>query len=333
MHASAKAGGILVRRAVVRSTERGRMFYTRSIDAWPRWRRDLERESGLEIPLWKGGDHCFFAHEGRARSFAARLAQESSSTGWEELREAPAFLAGLLDERPWRIFRFPEEMCLDPNRALAALLEGCRRLGVELRYDAGFGCPARTTDGWKVRAGAEHLESDLLVVAAGPWSARVLQGLGWQARTVGVRGQIALLPEVYPGHSMVHLEDSCYCVPRDGCTLLGATSEVGQWQEETTREGLSWLQARMRKLFPQLDLSIATRTWAGIRPRSADRVPHLGWLEPGRLLVASGHYRSGISMAPLTGSVVAQLARGDLPDAPVLDLDPLRPGAGYRPIG
>ena len=154
--------------------------------------------------------------------------------------------------------------------------------------------------------------------------------MGWKVETAPVRGQIALVPALYPGLSMLHLEDACYAVPRHGQTLIGATSEVGKWREETSEEGMESLQGRMRLLLPGLDLSGATSTWAGIRPRTRDRVPHLGWLEPGRLLVASGHYRSGISMAPLSGETVAALV-GERPvEISARELDPLRPVAGYR---
>ena len=86
------------------------------------------------------------------------------------------------------------------------------------------------------------------------------------------------------------------------------------------------------ELFPRLDLAAATRVWAGLRPRTRDRVPHLGWLEKGRLLVASGHYRSGISMAPRNGEVVVDLVLGNDPPDDVRGLDPLRPTGGYKRV-
>jgi glycine oxidase len=329
-HASARAGGILVRRAVRHSLERGKMFYTRSIDRWPSWIRELESESGCAIPLWEGGDYCLFAHAGRARRFAANLERESDGADWQELDHLPPELQGAVSEG-FRLFHFPQEMCLDPRLALVALEGACRKRGVDL----GFGWQGlrveRDGRGWRIRGQEREIQATLLVVAAGPWSASILERLGWTARTAAVRGQIALVPALYPGLAMVHLEDTCYAVPRFGQTLIGATSEVGQWEESATPEGMAALQRRMLKVFPRLDLSMATQVWAGIRPRTLDRVPHLGWLEEGRLLVASGHYRSGISMAPLTGEVVADLVAGRAADGAACDLDAAREGAGYQP--
>lgn len=331
-HASARAGGILVRRAVVRSCEPGRMFYSHSIELWPQWSRQVAKESGIAIPLWEGGDLCVFSHPGRAEAFARRLESESSPGDWQELAQLPAFLRGVVAERPWRIFRFPREMCLDPGIALESLRLACRRSGVDLHYGAGGAGLCRDGEGWRLETGTETFLADVALVAAGPWSGGILEPLGWKARLAAVRGQIALLPALYPGLSMIHLEDGCYAVPRHGQTLIGATSEVGQWEEETTPEGLGGLERRMSLLFPGLDLTRAVRRWAGIRPRTRDRVPHLGWLEEGRLLVASGHYRSGISMAPLTAQVVVDLVSGKRPMGGALDLDPHRSGSGYRPV-
>jgi len=328
-HASAKAGGILVRRAVVRSDEPGRMFYTRSIDLWPEWSRRVAEESGIGIPLWEGGDLCVFSHPGRAEAFARRLERESSPGQWHELVQMPSFLRDAVARRPWRIFHFPQEMCLDPGIALDSLREACLRSGVDLHYGASGPGLCRDGEGWCIEVGGGRSFADIALVAAGPWSGGILERLGWKAPLAAVRGQIALLPALYPGLSMLHLEDGCYAVPRHGRTLIGATSEVGQWDESTTPAGMEQLERRMSQLFPGLDLARAIRTWAGIRPRTRDRVPHLGWLEEGRLLVASGHYRSGISMAPLTAQVLVELVSGAPAVPEAADLDPRRPSAGY----
>jgi len=329
-HASARAGGILVSRAVTDSQVPGRMFYTRSIAAWPEWLERIANASGMPLSLTRGGDWALFAHSGRAEAFADRLRRESDALRWQEQEHLPAQLRGLVADRPWRVFHFPDEACLDPVPVLAGLQVAAARAGVRLDYGLQGVSVTRDGEGFCLEASGRRLHCATLVMAAGPWSGQILSGLGWQARTQAVRGQIALVPALHPMDCMVHLEDQFYAVPRNGFTLLGATSEVGQWEEETTKEGLAWLQERIRKVFPGVDLSGAHRVWAGIRPRTLDRVPHLGWLEPGSLAVASGHYRSGISMAPLTGEVVGDLFRGISPGEDLRGLDPLRPKAGYE---
>jgi len=329
-HASTAAAGILAARAVVRSEVPGRMFYTRSLDAYAEWTARLCAESGVAVPLRTGDDWCLLHPGGRADRFRQRLERESDASRWEEAVRVPSGLAGAVSDRPWRIFRFAEERWCAPSDLMAALLGSVRRAGVEVIDRAGLPGLERTASGWAVSVEGSKIEASVAVVAAGPWTGQILSTLGWRANLVPVRGQLALVPRLHGLEAMVHLEDTFYAVPRGDRTLVGATVEHGQWDETTTPKGLAELQDRMRILFPRLDLSKADRVWAGIRPRTRDRVPHLGWLEPGRLLVASGHYRSGISMAARNGEVVADLIEGKAVDEDVPCMSPLRRGGGYR---
>lgn len=331
-HASSAAAGILVSRGVVRSDVPGRMFYTRSLDGYGEWVGTLASESGQELSLREGDDYCFFRPGGKADRFRQRLERESDPARWEELDSPPDGLSSATRTGPWRVFRFAGERWCVPSDLLAALLAAVARLGVAILPGAGI---PRVTDlgtTWKVDSAAGEVESPVLVVSAGPWSGDVLRPLGWDANLVPVRGQLALVPRLHALEAMVHLEDTYYAVPRGDLTLVGATVEHGEWEETVTDRGLRELRHRMSSVFPGLDLSRAVKVWAGLRPRSRDRVPHLGWLEPGRLLVASGHYRSGISMAPRTGEVVADLVAGRQAPDDVAQLSPLRSSGGYRRI-
>ena len=331
-HASSAAAGILVARGVVRSDVPGRMFYTRSLDGYGEWVGALASESGQELSLRSGDDYCFFRPGGKADRFRQRLERESDPTRWEELDAVPDGLVGAARSGPWRIFRFADERWCVPSHLLDALLAATGRAGVAVLPDAGVPRVADLGTAWRVDFAGGALEAAVLLVSAGPWSGNVLRSLGWEASLVPVRGQLALVPRLHALDAMVHLEDTYYAVPRGDLTLVGATVEHGEWDESVTDRGLHELRHRLSSIFPELDLSRAVKVWAGLRPRSRDRVPHLGWLEPGRLMVASGHYRSGISMAPRTGEVVADLVAGrDAPDD-VAQLSPLRSSGGYRRV-
>ena len=331
-HASGAAAGILVARGVVRSEVPGRLFYTRSLDAYAEWTARLASVSGFPVPLRTGDDWCLFAPGERADRFRKRLEAESDPARWEETASLPAGLRDAVADRPWRIFRFPDERWCVPSELMTALREAVRRAGVRVNERVGVPVLRRATGGWAIEAAGETFEAPVAVVAAGPWSGQILSPLGWRANLVPVRGQLALVPPLHGLEAMVHLSDTFYAVPRPGRTLVGATVEHGSWSETTTPEGLADLQSRLREVFPRLDLSQASFRWAGLRPRTRDRVPHLGWLEPGRLLVASGHYRSGISMAARNGQVVADLVEGKNVADDVTCLSPLRAGGGYRRI-
>lgn len=331
-HASLAAAGILASRGVVRSEVPGRMFYTRSLEAYPEWTRRLAAESGVPLPLGTGDDWCLFPPGGRADRFRQRLERESDPDRWEELEKPPAGLAEAVSDLPWRVFRFPSERWCVPSDLMRALLRSASNAGAEIVPEAGIPVVRRAAGTWMVDSSGGRLEAAVLVVAAGPWSGQILSQLGWTANLVAVRGQLALVPRLHGLEAMVHLEDTFYAVPRGELSLVGATIEHGQWDEQTTPRGLQELQSRLGSLFPRLDLSQAVRVWAGIRPRTRDRVPHLGWLEPGRLLVASGHYRSGISMGARNGAIVADLIEGREIPLDAVELDPLRRPGGYKGV-
>ncbi|MCB9496476.1 MAG: FAD-binding oxidoreductase [Fibrobacteria bacterium] len=329
-HASGAAAGLLVSRGVVRSSVPGRMFYTQALQSYPRWVADLERESGLSVPLHTTDDWCFFCPCGRADRFRDRLERESDPALWEETDLVPPGLGTFLRPTSFRVFRFHEERWLRPGDLLPALRDAAIHVGSEVMDGVGEPRVERlATGGFRVLLEDRSFSTGQLVVAAGPWTGNVLSELGWAANLVPVRGQMALVPRLHDLDALVHLEDSFYVVPRGNYSLVGATSEHGKWSEETTEEGMAELRRRVGTLFPDFDPSRAVERWSGIRPRTRDRVPHLGWLEPG-LMVASGHYRSGISMAPLTGVVAAELLTGRTPSHDLSDLDPHRRPAGWR---
>lgn len=326
-HASGAAAGILAARGVVRSDVPGRMFYTRSLSAYPRWVERLVRESLADAPLFEGDDWCLFPHGGQADRFRQRLERESDPALWEEL-DGPAPWSGAPDPDEFRVFRFSQERWLSPVRLMAALFGATLRAGAVVMEQCGPVEVQREGMGWRARTRQGDFTADIAVVAAGPWSGEVLAPLGWFANLVAVRGQLALMPALHPLPAMVHLCDKWYVVPRDGMSVVGATVEHGCWEEQTTPEGMADLQMALDGLFPGLDLARATRAWSGIRPRTRDRIPHVGWLERG-LFLASGHYRSGISMAPRTASLVASYLDGDVIPEDARELSPLRARGGW----
>lgn len=329
-HASAAAAGLLVSRAVVGSEVPGRMFYTHSLARYPQWVADLERESGDRVPLHTGDDWCFFCPCARGERFRERLERESDPRGWEETDRLPEGLGRSVSRGKFRVFRFRDERWIRPSELLPALRVSAERAGASIVEGVGETRVERIPGGgWMVVSEGRRFETDALVAAAGPWSGQILSQAGWTANLVPVRGQMVLVPRLHDLQALVHLEDAFYVVPRGEHSVVGATSEHGVWDETPTEDGMADLLRRIGTLFPAFDPSKAVDRWAGIRPRTRDRVPHLGWLEPG-LMVASGHYRSGVSMAPLTGIVASELISGKIPAEPCHDLDPHRRPGGYR---
>ncbi|MQY33063.1 Hydrogen cyanide synthase subunit HcnC [Streptomyces sp. RB17] len=214
---------------------------------------------------------------------------------------------------------------IDPRRLAAALVAACERAGVTFhrawaeRLDvAGDRAAGVTTaDGTGLRAGR-------VVLAAGSMSGRlagVPEALLPPVRPV--KGQVLRLtvPRRYAPFlsrtvRAVVRGSHVYLVPREnGELVVGATSEELGWDTTVTAGGVYELLRDAHDLVPGITELPLTETRAGLRPGSPDNAPLLGPSGLDGLLLATGHYRNGVLLTPVTGDVMAEvLANGRLPE-------------------
>lgn len=159
-----------------------------------------------------------------------------------------------------------------------------------------------------VESSAGRREAGAVVLAAGPWTAGLLEASSIRPRHAvslpiePVRGQILSLAAPLPRTRSIVWSDEIYCVPkRDGSWIVGATEERVGFDRRVTAEGVAWLLDRARALFPSLRDASFDRAWAGLRPVSADGLPYVGAV-PGweGLHLAAGHGRNGVLLSPIT---------------------------------
>lgn len=156
-------------------------------------------------------------------------------------------------------------------------------------------------------------EADAVVIAAGAWSAPLLEAAGIAATVAPRRGQMLLFAGgridtvlMEAGADGVHL-----ALPRaDGRVVVGTTLEDVGFDAGTVPADLDRLEAWAREWVP--GLGAREDAWSGFRPWSDRAVPLIGHLAPG-LLAAAGHFRNGILLAPATGELVADLILGRAP--------------------
>lgn len=165
--------------------------------------------------------------------------------------------------------------------------------------------------------------SDAVVVAAGSWSG-ALAG-GHEAPVRPVRGQLLHLRFDERVTSRVIWGRGCYLVPwHDGSMLVGATVEDAGFEESATVEGVRSLLDRSRALAPIIATARLQEVRVGLRPATPDELPVIGASTTTRgLFYATGHYRNGVLLAPLTAHLMADLIMEGR-SAPELDLT--RPG-------
>ncbi len=213
----------------------------------------------------------------------------------------------------------PEDRAIDPRTLCAALGEAVLRAGGEIRE----GVNARELVLRSDRAigvgltGGEQVAAEQVVIAAGVWS-NAIDGVPEAARVPlrPVKGQILSLRD--PGGpgllSHVLRMPGCYLVPRgDGRYVLGATVEERGFDTSVTAGGVFGLLRDAGELVPGLSELVIEELAAGIRPGTADNAPVLGASTVPGLHWATGHYRHGILLAPITAELLTAALAGEEP--------------------
>ena len=160
-----------------------------------------------------------------------------------------------------------------------------------------------------VELDGETLAAGAVVVAAGSWSGLV-EGAGVPATVVRpARGQLVSIETRPPlFRHVVSLHGRGYLVPRrDGSVLAGSTVEMAGFRKEVTVGGLAAILTLARTLIPDLADAPVTGSWSNFRPFTEDHLPVLGTTGVRGLVLATGHFRNGILLAPATAEAVAEL--------------------------
>lgn len=151
---------------------------------------------------------------------------------------------------------------------------------------------------------AEHV-----VVAAGAWSKPFLNQVGFDFPVYPAKGQMmSILPR--RGHGLRHtvFSQHAYLVPkRDGTIVVGATEDhQSGYNRDVTVDALAYLAAALERIAPGLKDAAFEAAWMGHRPASPNGFPVIGPV-PGnsRVMVAAGHFRNGVVLAPITAEMVA----------------------------
>ncbi|QBP40302.1 glycine oxidase ThiO [Paenisporosarcina antarctica] len=165
--------------------------------------------------------------------------------------------------------------------------------------------------------------SENVIVAGGAWSKKLLSKTGLQLDTYPVKGECFSVVSHSQILTTTVFSHGCYLVPKKwGRIIVGATVKPRTFCKKVTVEGISILMEQAKKLMPSIVEAEWERAWAGIRPQTADGLPYLGEhpIYKG-LFIATGHFRNGILLSPITGEVIADLVEGK-PTS--LNLEPFR---------
>ena len=192
---------------------------------------------------------------------------------------------------------YPESQ-VTPPRLTQALAAAARRHGAEIREHAPISSPE------------ELREDEVVVLAAGPWTADLAAAFGVEVPVWPSRGQLVRLRPA-PGRpaplTRMLTHRGRYLVPKpDGAVVAGSTEEEVGFDARPTADGVRGLLDFARRMVPALGDATVEEVWAALRPATADGQPII--VRAGeRVIVASGHNRNGILLAPITAEMVAGL--------------------------
>jgi glycine oxidase len=291
-----------------------------SLDRWPDYAADLGVELRTDGTVVAALDAADAAQLDILADHLASLGRAVDRLAGRDLRQrepaiGPSVRSGLF---------VPGDLAVDNRELLRHLMDAAARAGVTFdRRRATLVHPGEVelADGSGIRSGTT-------VIAAGAWSGALHPALDRLVRPV--KGEILRLrarPGVLaPRHTVRALVESrpVYLVPRAGDELvLGATQYEAGFDTEVTVGGVRDLLADAERVVPGIAEYGLTETAAGLRAGSRDNLPLLGMLEPG-VLVAAGHHRNGLLLAPITADAVRAMVAGEDPPAEVLAADPAR---------
>ncbi|HEV2491886.1 MAG TPA: glycine oxidase ThiO [Terriglobia bacterium] len=235
---------------------------------------------------------------------------------------SPAIAGGLF---------LPGDHRVDNERLTPALARAATRLGVTFLTHAAvtrLNVTSGRLQSVEVRADsastASTLSADCFVMAAGCWSSGLAAPLGIHLPMQPCRGQMiefrspAELPLIVrAGHH--------YLVPRAPRRILaGTTAEFAGFEKEVTGEGLRSILEGVMRFAPSVKHLEFHRAWAGLRPDTADHLPILGYGGIDGLIFATGHFRNGILLAPVTAELVSELVRTGSTSRSIEDYRPTR---------
>ncbi len=297
-----------------------------SLALYPSLADELKARTNIDIEFIQSGTLSLFFNE----------EEKNGLIGLAERRIDRGFSAEVLTaEQVWEIepaasksvvggVRFPDDAQVRNPKLVRALAKGAVLSGTQFLLGNpvdGFVHENGRISGVKVND--ELFRGDTIVIAAGCWSGALAQELGFRVPIQPSRGQIVLVDttSLVLGHTIDGL--GVYVVPRsDGKILIGATVEFVGYDKRTTLEGVQQMIEAGTTLIPELAEMSFTRAWAGLRPHIKNgpclgRVPGLD-----NVIIASGHFKNGILLAPITGVLISELIATDAPSIP---LDPFSP--------
>ncbi|KHF41818.1 glycine oxidase ThiO [Halalkalibacter okhensis] len=300
-----------------------------SLRMYKQWQSDVKNVSKMDFEYSESGSLHAVYHD------ADVLALETRQS-WQ--REWGAETELITGSRLWEMeptlskdikaaMYYPEESHVFAPDYVKALEAACRLNGVEIEEHL----EQVTVENWKQSVTLQakdgrQFTGDRLIICSGAWSSELEEVFGVRIPVYPIRGQICAydLPVNHVKH-IVYTSQG-YLVPKGNGTLVnGASEDIAGFKTDVTEKGIQRLTNWNKHVFPFLGERTPFHTWAGLRPATQDGFPLIGKLEAApHVVFATGHYRNGILLSPITAVAVADLLDEKEAYAPLVSCKPER---------
>jgi glycine oxidase len=314
--ASHAAGGMLAPLAEAERRDDFFNFAVAGLAIYADFARELKASSGIDVEYRDEGT-LYLALTEEDEEELNRRWQWQCETGLNVKRLSAG---GALELEPSLnrtlrfALKFPGDHQVDNRRLTAALHAAARSAGVEFltRVEArellteSAGGRMRVTG---VMTAHGEIRASAVVVAAGSWSSLLRCDGARKFEIEPVRGQMVAIETPAPAARHVIYSRRGYLVPRlSGYLIAGSTTERAGYDKRVTVGGVASIIKSAIEIMPCAAGQAVIETWAGLRPRAPDGLPILG-ADPSveGLVYATGHYRNGILLAPITAQAISDL--------------------------
>ncbi len=317
--------------------------------AWRFWRASTREHVERAAPLLRDlhlasreayariGDTCGLAQRGllmlcktqHALDEEAHMAQKARELGVPaEVLDAKATAAldpGATMDIAGSVF-FPKDCHLRPELHVAAME---RQLGDSLVDAEVIGWRREGARIAAVRTSTGEVAGDEFILAGGSWSPDIVRGLGLRLPMQAGKGYSLTLPKPaeLPRICSILTEARVAVTPMGGALRVGGTMEIAGLNERVSPRRVAGIVKALPQYYPRFRAEHfeGIEPWCGLRPCSPDGLPYLGRTRAAEnLIVATGHAMMGLSLAPVTGELVGQIADGEPPRFDLALLSPDR---------
>ena len=297
---------------------------------FPSLAEELKAGTGVNIEYRQIGILMPFFRDTDRDALVARVGWQRESDLSADVLDRPDALKAepVLSDKVEGAVSFPEEAHVNSRTLVTALADAAGRLGAIFVT----GCPAvgviRREDKLSgIRTANGTVSTKTVVLAAGPWSGPFGDTLGLRIPVAPAKGELVLVRPAGRIPRRIIYAKQAYLIPTPrGEAILGTTVEFVGYDRRPTLAGVRAILTGLSEAVPEMGSAGFLRAWAGLRPYTPDELPLIGrcpWLEG--LILATGHYRNGILLGPLTGRLVQELILGIPLSIPIEPFRPDRP--------